>query len=103
MAKLYEMARYIRSKNAGPFWLTVDIFFDEEETFEKVKNAPELNPQTVSHLYGIPAENVKMFYLKDLKVIKISFPRFAPQGSPGERDMHGGQQYTLLSNLEITL
>ena len=31
MPKLKDVCRYVRSKNAGPFWVTVDIFFDGED------------------------------------------------------------------------
>jgi hypothetical protein len=34
-------------------------------------------------------------------VVKLSFPRLRPQGGAGERDMHGGQQYVPLLDLEL--
>ncbi len=101
MAKLNELAHYIRSKNAGPFWLTIDIFFEDEENYRLAASSDTLTQDTVASVYGVPAELVKLFHIDTLQVIKISFPRFSPQGSPGERDMHGGQQYVLLSELEI--
>lgn len=96
MTKLGEIAKYIRSKNAGPFWVTIDIFFETEEDYQQVVNSSRINADSIAGLYGIPAEHVKIFCLPDLKVIKISFPRQTPQGSPSERDMHSGQQYVPL-------
>ena len=29
MATLGDLAKLVRSKNAGPFWLTIDIMFDD--------------------------------------------------------------------------
>ena len=29
MATLADLAKLVRSKNAGPFWLTIDIMFDD--------------------------------------------------------------------------
>ena len=29
MPRLREVCRYVRFKNAGPFWITVDLFFDK--------------------------------------------------------------------------
>ena len=101
MAKLHEIAKYIRSKNAGPFWVTVDIFCDTDEAYRRVAESPVISAETVAALYGTDAEAVKLFRLPDLKVVKLSFPRRRPQGSPGERDMHSGQQYIPLLDLEI--
>lgn len=101
MAKLCEVAKYVRSKNAGPFWVTVDIFCDTDDAYERVAHAPALNAQAVARLYGIREENVKMFYLPRLRVVKVSFPRQVPQGAPNECDMHAGQQYVQLLDLPM--
>ena len=34
--KLGKLARLIRSKNAGPFWVTFDIMFANDVDFERV-------------------------------------------------------------------
>ncbi len=36
-----------------------------------------------------------------LKVLKISYPRPTSQGGVEERDLHSGQQYTYLLDLEL--
>ena len=81
MATIGETAYYIRSKNAGPFWVTVDIFCGEK-------------------VYGVTADEVKIFHIPNLNVIKISYPRVKPQGQKYERDMHAGQQYVQIAELE---
>ncbi len=35
MPKLRDVCRYVRSKNAGPFWVTIDLFFKDDESFRK--------------------------------------------------------------------
>ena len=42
MSKLGETASYVRSKNAGPFWVTVDIFCGSEAAYEQVARSPNL-------------------------------------------------------------
>ena len=101
MAKLGEIAKYVRSKNAGPFWVTMDVFFDTDEDFQRVVNASWINAAVIAELYGASEDHVKIFNLPELKVIKISFPRKTPQGSPNERDMHSGQQYVPLLDLVL--
>jgi hypothetical protein len=99
MARLDELVLKVRSKNAGPFWLTIDIFCGSAEVFEKVSRA--LTLERVAGLYGQPAENVKRFEIPDLNVLKFSFPRPAVQGSRFDRDMHGAQAANILADLEL--
>jgi len=101
MPKLGEICRHVRSKNAGPFWITVDLFFDGEETFRRYRDAPALSPQTFANLFGTNPELVKRIPVDNLHVIKISYPRPHPQGWMQERDMHSGQQFARLLDLEI--
>ena len=100
MAKLNELARYVRSKNAGPFWATIDVFFDDEAVYEQVKHSNIQEP-LIAQLYGVSAESVKKFYCDSIRVIKFSWPRALPSGNPQEYDMHFGQQYVFLAETEV--
>jgi hypothetical protein len=97
------LARQVRSKNAGPFWLTIDVFLDTDEDYAKVAGDPAITPKTVGRLYGVAAEDVRIFRLAELRVIKISFPRAVPAGSFGDRDLHGGQQHVPLSSTVLAV
>ncbi len=101
MAKIGEICRHVRSKNAGPFWITVDFFFEDETQYLRYRDAPELGPELFARLYGTEAALVKRLPVDSLRTIKVSFPRAHPQGWKGERDMHGGQQFARLLNVEI--
>lgn len=102
MTRLADVTRYVRSKNAGPFWVTFDLFFVDEAAFRRFHAAPELSAETMSTLYGVPSENVRMFPVPTLSVLKISIPRGAPQGGEIERDMHSGQMFVRLMDLELS-
>ena len=101
MPKLSEVCRHVRSKNAGPFWITVDLSFPDAGAFERYSNAPALRAEAIGTLFGVDAQQVKRFFIPDLSVMKISFPRRHPQGGAMERDMHGGQQYIRLLDVEL--
>ena len=58
MIALKDVANVIRSKNAGPFELTLDILLKEQEMFEKMRAADIINKQTIAQLYQIPVEDV---------------------------------------------
>lgn len=99
--KVKEIAKYVRSKNAGPFWITIDIFCNSHEDFQILKQSPNLTADKVAEMYGVKPGSVQVFYADQINVIKYSFPRPHPQGSRYENDMHGGQQYVLLAEQEI--
>lgn len=101
MATVGLLSKHVRSKNAGPFWITMDIFCDSQANYETIKNSGKLCPQTISELYRVDAEMVQIFFIDSIKVVKISIPREFPEGDAYDRDMHGGQQYIELFNLEI--
>ena len=99
MARLGDVADRIRSKNAGPFAVTVDIFCSTPEILEKISGA--LSTQTVAGIYGLEAASVRRFELDDIQVLKFSFPRPTVQGHRLDRDMHSAQFAVLLEELEL--
>jgi hypothetical protein len=101
MAKLREVCRHIRSKNAGPFWVTLDLFFDGTASYQKYKNNPALGAASIASFYGTDPGQIKRFAIDSLNTVKISFVRVTAQGGVVERDMHSGQQYVRLLNLEM--
>lgn len=101
MEKICDAAKYVRSKNAGPFWVTIDIFCDTDAAYEKISGSKQLSTAAIAEIYHVQKDDVEIYHLPDLKVIKISLPREVPQGAPGERDMHAGQQYLQLMDLAI--
>ena len=101
MAKLGELCAHIRSKNAGPFWITMDLWFPDLDSYRQGVLSQALQPAAVATLYGVDVKQVKRFEWPDLLVLKISYPRPRPQGGFLERDMHGGQQYARLLDIDI--
>ena len=51
---LVELAKTIRSKNAGVDQITFDIVFRDRETYELVKRSRALTPEVVMALPLIP-------------------------------------------------
>jgi hypothetical protein len=98
---LGELATQVRSKNAGPFWLTMDVFFADADDCARASRSPLTDPATIGRLYGLDPGQVKVFVLADLLAIKISVPRPVVQGSLQDRDMHAGQQYVPLLGIEV--
>ena len=98
--KLADLAHKIRSKNAGPLGVSVDVFCGNEATFEML--CASLKTEAVSRALNVQTQTMKRFEIKPLNVIKFSFPRDIPQGSRFDRDMHGAQFSHLLAELDIS-
>jgi len=99
MGTLGKKVQRIRSKNAGPFWITIDIFCGSKEVYQEVlKN---LDNTKIVQLFNIPGQTLKRFEIEDLNVLKFSFPRKIIQGHIKDRDMHGAQLAVLLSETEF--
>lgn len=101
MPEVRDVCRHVRSKNAGPFWITVDLFFHDRASFDAWAGDPALQPAAIGHLFDIAPELVKRFEVPALAVLKLSYPRAKPQGGDLERDMHGGQQYVRLLGVAL--
>jgi len=96
---LGEKVKKIRSKNAGPFWITIDIFCGSEEVFKDV--CLNLKNSKIANLFMINIKDLKRFEIEKLNVIKFSFPRNITQGHILDRDMHGAQLAVLLSEMDF--
>lgn len=102
MPEVKEVCRHVRSKVAGPFWVTIDLMFDSEENYRRYAGSPALSAEAIGAIYGVEPASVTLFPIPGLKVLKISYPRRAPQGGVEERDLHSGQQYTYLLDVELS-
>jgi len=94
-----EKVKKIRSKNAGPFWITIDIFCGSEEVYKEV--CLNLKNSKIANLLMINIKDLKRFEIEKLNVIKFSFPRNITQGHILDRDMHGAQLAVLLSEMDF--
>ena len=97
MTTLSSVAAKIRSKNAGPFWLTIDIFCDSQDTFQLACKIADT--ERVAALLGAQASELKRYEIEDLNVLKFSLPRPQVQGTVHDRDMHGASFANLLAEL----
>ena len=83
------LTRLVRSKNAGPFRLTIDCFCDSEGAYARLRDG--LDAAAVAERLGVAAADVTRFDLDALLTIKLSLPRPLVQGAAADRDLHGAQ------------
>jgi hypothetical protein len=102
MPRLAELANEISSKNAGNFFLTFDVVFDDAAAYERVKRARVLTRERIASLYRMPVEDVLHVVEFDQGLsFKIAVRRLRPSGDVGETDVFGAQQYAPLLDVEV--
>ena len=68
MDELRKVARRIRSKNAGPFWITIDVFCDSPDVLVRV--AAALSAERVAEHLQLNPAHLKRFEMPTLNVLK---------------------------------
>ncbi|MDH4376633.1 MAG: DUF4387 domain-containing protein [Ramlibacter sp.] len=99
---LNQLAKTIRSKNAGVNKITFDIIFRDKASYERVKRSGAITREAMARLYAIPSERISDFVEYDPGLaIKFTVYRLQPSGSAGDGDIFGAQQYAPLLDLPI--
>jgi hypothetical protein len=101
---LGELADVMRSKNAGPFQITIDLMFNDRATYDRVIGSGAIAAKVIAPLYGVPEELVRIMPFERVRAIKITVPRTTGahgSGSAFDRDVYGAQQHGPLVDLPI--
>ena len=101
MRELWEFTKLIRSKNAGPFELTFDIMFKDENCFREVMASGKLSAELIAHLYKVDRKQVRFWVIESLLTVKISIPRPVFSGDVDDTDVYGGQFHGPLVRLPV--
>ncbi|MEQ8398884.1 DUF4387 domain-containing protein [Thalassobaculum sp.] len=101
MAAIRDIAKVCKSKNAGPFQLTIDVVFETRAQYDSVAATGVLNAELIGRLYGVePAEVLFTPYPAGL-AFKATIPRAIPAGDLGDTDVYGCQQHAPLLEVDI--
>jgi hypothetical protein len=90
---LTDLVHVIRSKNAGPTVLTLDVFFRDRDGYQRATQSPQLSVASVAQLYGCAQALMSRYDMADLCAMKFTLPRAVCAGSPGDGDVYGAQQH----------
>ena len=99
MARLKDLVEKIRSKNAGPFWVTIDVFCFNDGSIAEVSD--RLQTDLVADLFKTAFTDIRRFEQPEIDVIKFSFPRPNVQGTRQDRDMHGAAYGVILEEMGV--
>jgi hypothetical protein len=96
-----DLAILVRSKNAGPFWLTFDIMFNDAAVYRRVRDSKVITREDVAKKFRRSPDEVIVVNHDAALAVKVSFPRPHSSGSKLDSDVYGGQQYAPLLDLVI--
>ena len=99
---LTDVASVIRSKNAGPYELVLDVLFAEEDTYRRLKELGFFTAALVEKLYRVPRGTVlAVHHFDPARAVKITMKRWIPSGNVGDTDVYGAQQHAPLLSLRV--
>lgn len=104
---LSDVCRVLRSKNAGPYEITLDAIFVSEAAYQSVKTSNLLSRANVARALGVFEEDIVwMGFFEPALAFKVTIPRYragrmTSAGSFMENDVHGSQQHTGLASLQL--
>ena len=99
--RLADLAQVIRSKNAGPRRLTLDLMFASDADYQRAAQSPALGPERIASLYRVEPAAVTVIPYPVGRAIKIVLARAVMAGDPGDVDVYGAQQHAPLLGLEL--
>jgi len=102
VTRLVDLASILRTKNAGPLTLTIDILFDDKETYIRVIRSGAISQQRIAEIYDVNPDDVQIVEYGIVNAIKIAFPRKCVSGNISDNDVYGCQQHRPIASLEIS-
>jgi hypothetical protein len=103
MARIRDIAKACKSKNAGPFEVTLDVVFDERSMYERVRATGVLGPELFARLYHVRPEEVLFSEYPAGNAFKATIPRLVASGDVGDTDVYGAQQHAPLLDVDIPI
>jgi len=103
MPKLKDIAVVCKSKNAGPFELTIDAVFGDKETFDKVHATGVICPELFAKLYNVSVDDILFTVYEPGLAFKATLPRLVSAGDLGDTDVYGAQQHGPLIEVDIPI
>jgi len=104
MTKMLDIARVVRSKNAGPYELVLDIMLKSRAHFDMLRESGQFSAERIAAAYGVPVADIRrIVWFEPANAVKVVLPRHTVSGAPGDSDVYGAQQHAPLLDLEFDL
>lgn len=104
LRNITELTNIIRSKNSGPYELTLDLMFNSEQNYRHVSQTGVINEALICSLYHItPDQIIGIVHFEPAHAIKVTIRRPICSGDLGETDVYGAQQHAPLLSIMVDM
>ncbi|CNI91171.1 DUF4387 domain-containing protein [Yersinia vastinensis] len=101
---IIELAHVVRSKNAGPYELVLDILFKNKSIYSSIKDSEQFQKEIIAKIYNVEPKFVsRIIWFDPANAVKIVMPRHLVSGAVGDTDVYGAQQHAPLLKLEFDI
>ena len=101
MTRVVDLARVVRSKNAGALLITLDLMFADEPSYRRVCESGVITRARIASLYGVSENAVEIVNYDVAWAIKITLPRRVASGDVDDSDVYGAQQHAPLFSINL--
>lgn len=102
--RLYDIAKVLRSKNSGPFEITLDVLFENPVYYQRIKESGVISRELIARLYHIDPSRISHLVFYDPAMgFKVTFARTVSSGTCYDTDVYGAQQHAPLAELRVEL
>jgi hypothetical protein len=104
---IWDVAEVLRSKNAGPYDISIDIMFYSEVAYHIVKDSNFLTHERVAQALGVTEEDIIWIgFFEPAFAFKVTIPRLrggkkVSAGGFMEDDIHGSQKHMELALMKL--
>ena len=100
--RLYDLAKVIRSKNSGPFSITLDALFSDAKVYYGIKKSGVITREEIAEIYQLKPQMITQLVFFDAALgFKITFDRKISSGTCLDTDVYGAQQHAPLGELMV--
>ena len=85
--RLEDLCSVLRTKNAGPFLVTLDMMFTDSRAYEVIKENKLITKALIAEMYAMPQDSIVVLeHIDHLHTVKATYKRRVTSGSPGDSD-----------------
>jgi hypothetical protein len=99
---IIDLAKVVRSKNSGPYELTLDLVFKDRSSYDIAVGSGIFTRELFARLYDIQLEEVlNVVHFAAACAVKATIVRPVVSGDVGETDVYGAQQHAPLLSIVV--
>jgi Domain of unknown function (DUF4387) len=100
--RLEDLCTVLRSKNAGPFLITLDMIFKDGKVYKVIAERRSITEALIAERYALDVDDVvAVEYIDGLNAVKATYKRRLPAGRPGDPDCYGMSQEGPLLDIQF--